>query len=231
MCELCHCDDYTLPEMEIIYHEVSVDHTKAFSYERDGQQRMFRNALLGVTDAAREKRDTLPERLECMRRIIAAEPDEHFLIWHDLEKEREAIEDLFKEEVIDDVKRTASQCHEQAAGTGNLGGGARPAAIQRRYASAFGSQDIDEREKNMADFADGRLQYLGGKPVQIGSGGNYQRHCARAVFLGIGFKFAEFIQAIHRICRYLQPRPVKVHIIYAESERKVLEILLGKWAR
>jgi hypothetical protein len=37
-----------------------------------------------------------------------------------------------------------------------------------------------------------------------GSGCNFQRHCAWAVFLGIGFKFNDFIQAIHRIQRFLQ---------------------------
>jgi hypothetical protein len=31
-----------------------------------------------------------------------------------------------------------------------------------------------------------------------GSGCNFQRHCAWAIFLGIGFKFNDFIQAVHR---------------------------------
>lgn len=207
--DLGHDDaGYALPDFEVIYHEVSVDHTKAESFERNGQQRMFREALHGVVDAAREKRDTLPERIECMKEILAAEPDEHFLIWHDLEAEREAIEDYFAENLT-------------------LANG----KAKRLYASCYGSQDIDERERNMIDFAEGRLQNLGGKPVQIGSGGNYQRHCARAIFLGIGFKFKDFIQSLHRIVRYLQPRPVKIHIIYAGSERRVLENLLEKWSR
>jgi hypothetical protein len=44
------------------------------------------------------------------------------------------------------------------------------------------------------------------KPVMLGSGCNLQRHCAWAIFLGIGFKFADFIQAIHRLQRFLQTR-------------------------
>ncbi len=246
---------YDLPEMEVIYHEVSVDHTKGQSFERDGQQRMFRESLHGIVDAAREKRDTLPERIECMKQILAAEPDEHFLIWHDLEAEREAIEDCFSEDpptggspvsprkvgtaplrdmnAPDEPERGAiptnsSHSAEPVETRRNI---ERSARTKRLYASAYGNQDIEERERNMIDFAEGRLQYLGGKPVQIGAGGNYQRHCARAIFLGIGFKFADFIQACMRICRYLQPRPVKIHIIYAESERRVLENLLEKWAR
>jgi hypothetical protein len=41
--------------------------------------------------------------------------------------------------------------------------------------------------------------------VLAGAGCNFQRHCHKAVFVGIGFKFNDFIQAIHRIQRFLQP--------------------------
>src|SRR5271165_5736495 len=43
---------YDLPEMEVIYHEVPVDDSTGVSVERDGQYRLHREALLGVTDAA-----------------------------------------------------------------------------------------------------------------------------------------------------------------------------------
>jgi DNA modification methylase len=62
-------------------------------------------------------------------------------------------------------------------------------------------------------------------------GCNFQRHCARAVFLGIGFKFNEWIQAVKRIHRFLQARSVEIHLIYAESERSVLSNLKNKWSR
>jgi hypothetical protein len=44
----------------------------------------------------------------------------------------------------------------------------------------------------------GAIARLAAKPVMLGAGGNLQRHCAWAVFAGVGFKFNDFIQAIHR---------------------------------
>jgi hypothetical protein len=57
---------------------------------RRGQPRLD-DAALGVVDASREKRDSLPARIEKLMELRAAEPDEHRLIWHDLEAERAAI--------------------------------------------------------------------------------------------------------------------------------------------
>src|SRR5690606_14365101 len=57
------------------------------------------------------------------------------------------------------------------------------------------------------------------------------RHCHRAIYAGIGFKFNDFIQSLHRIQRFQQSNPVEVWIVYAESEREVLATLRAKWAR
>ncbi|WP_297105202.1 DNA methyltransferase [uncultured Devosia sp.] len=97
--------------------------------------------------------------------------------------------------------------------------------------SVYGTQDLDAREQAIIDFSEGRFRILSAKPVIAGSGCNFQRHCHKAVFLGIGFKFNDFIQAVHRIQRFLQSQPVEIHIIYAESEREVLRDLQAKWAQ
>jgi hypothetical protein len=65
----------------------------------------------------------------------------------------------------------------------------------------------------------------------LGSGCNLQRHCAWAIFAGVGFKFNDFIQAVHRIYRFLQTRQVTIDIVYAESEASVRKELEEKWAR
>lgn len=101
-----------------------------------------------------------------------------------------------------------------------------PAAV-----SVYGAQDLDEREQAIIDFSDGKFPLLAAKPVIAGAGCNFQRHCHKALFLGIGFKFRDFIQAIHRIQRFLQTHPVEIDIIYAESEREVRRDLEAKWAR
>jgi DNA modification methylase len=85
------------------------------------------------------------------------------------------------------------------------------------------------REKAIIDFSDGKFRELAAKPVIAGSGCNFQRYCAWAIFLGIGFKFNDFIQAIHRIQRFLQERPVRIDLIYTEAEREVRKQLERKW--
>ena len=95
--------------------------------------------------------------------------------------------------------------------------------------SVYGSQELEDREAAVIGFGDGAYQELASKPVLLGSGCNLQRHCAWAIFLGIGFKFADFIQAVHRIQRFLQTRPVRVDLIYTSAERKVRRDLERKW--
>ncbi|MGV7535370.1 hypothetical protein PJM52_29490, partial [Mycobacterium kansasii] len=51
------------------------------------------------------------------------------------------------------------------------------------------------------------------------------------IFLGIGFKFNDFIQAIHRIYRFLQSKEVEINIIYTEAENGVRKILEEKWMK
>jgi DNA modification methylase len=184
---------YDLPPLDIRFHEVAVDHSTAGA-DRDGQSLLFRNAALGVTNAAREKRETLTVRVAKMGELIAESPDDHFLLWHDLESEREAI------------------------------GTAVPDALQ-----VYGSLDLDTREQNTIDFADGRAKYLATKPELSGAGPNLQRHCHRAIFVGVGYKFHDFIQAIHRIQRFGQLSGCIIDIIYAESEREIVRELQRKW--
>jgi hypothetical protein len=188
-------DGYDLPEINVHLHEVPVDHLKA-APDKHGQSQLFRSASASVIEASREKRDTLDSRVAKMRHILDENPDDHFLLWHDLEAERHAIDR------------------------------AVPDAV-----SVYGSQDLDKREQAIIDFSDGKFKYLSAKPVIAGSGCNFQRHCSKAIFVGIGFKFNDFIQAIHRIHRFLQTRAVDIHIIYAESEKVVLDRLTEKWER
>lgn len=95
--------------------------------------------------------------------------------------------------------------------------------------SVYGAQDLEEREAAIVAFSDGEIQELAAKPVIAGSGCNFQRHCHWAIFLGIGFKFNDFIQALHRIQRFLQTRKVRIDLIHTEAERSVRGILERKW--
>jgi DNA modification methylase len=343
---------YDLPEMKVHYHEVAVDHTQAGA-DKHGQNQMFRNAASGVVETSREKRETLDDRIVKMQEILGENPDDNFLIWHDLEAEREAIEDtlptityrnweqfkdghpdalalyerhysayqykdgrerklfcgpgeklvlmtsqrnalfvwrkfkddsgqtgvncaIFRNEgkilsskLIEEAVEIAwyrwpneerlytyvnpekiesenpGYCFKKAGWTkcGETKGGldilefapkirrVNGLPVEKTLQSVFGTQDLDVREQAIIDFSDGKIKYLAAKPVIAGSGCNFQRHCHKAIFLGIGYKFNDFIQAVHRIQRFLQEHPVELHIIYAESEKLVLASLRDKWER
>ena len=93
----------------------------------------------------------------------------------------------------------------------------------------YGSMDIDTREQRIIDFSEGRTRIFTTKKSMSGSGCNFQKHCHRAVFLGIDYKFNDFIQAIHRIYRFLQQEQVIIDVIYTEDEENIKTALLEKW--
>jgi hypothetical protein len=95
--------------------------------------------------------------------------------------------------------------------------------------AVWGCQDMDERERRIIGFSNGDFATLSTKPVIAGSGCNFQRFCAWEIFVGIGFKFADFIQAIHRTYRFLQTKKVRIDIIYTEAEYAVKKTLERKW--
>lgn len=186
-------EGYELPELDVRYHEVLSDYAAAGA-DRDGQNLMFPDIAMGVQAASAEKRNSLEARIAKAAELVAEAPEDHFIVWHDLEDERHAIQKAVPEAV-----------------------------------SVYGSQDLEEREQRIVDFSDGRHRILSTKPIIAGSGCNFQRHCHREIFAGIGFKFNDFIQAIHRVHRFQQKHQVRVDIVYSEAEREVLASLKEKW--
>ena len=184
---------YDLPPLDVRFHEIKVDHSGAGA-EKDGQGKMFRDAAAGLKDAAREKRESIAVRIAKAAEIVAEDPDDHFLLWHDLEAERHELKKQI-DGVID----------------------------------IYGSQDWETRERLTIDFANGQIRRFATKKELSGSGSNFQRHCHRAIFCGIDYQFNDFIQAIHRIYRFLQLHQVRIDIIYTESEKAILDSLMEKW--
>lgn len=184
---------YDLPPLDVRYHEIPVNHRTA-GMDKNGQYKLIRDAAISLKDAAKEKRDSIDDRVAKMASIVNSEPETHFILWHDLEAERHAIKKALPE-VVD----------------------------------IYGSQDIELREQRVIDFSDGKIKLFATKKELSGSGCNFQRHCHRAIFLGIDYEFNDFIQAIHRIYRFLQAEQVIIDIIYTESERQILQVLLKKW--
>ena len=138
----------------------------------------------------------MDDRIQKMSEIVRENPEEHFILWHDLEDERRAIKKALPEVV-----------------------------------EVYGSLDLEERERRIIDFSEGKTRLLATKKEISGQGCNFQKYCHRAIFVGIDYKFNDFIQAIHRIYRFLQTEKVVIDIIYTENEQSILDELLKKWER
>ncbi len=93
----------------------------------------------------------------------------------------------------------------------------------------FGAMDYDERERRVIDFSEGRTRLFATKKSLSGCGCNFQRYCHRAIFVGIDYEFHDFIQAIHRVYRFLQTEQVIIDIIYTEAEEPIYRALMEKW--
>jgi DNA modification methylase len=126
---------------------------------------------------------------------------DNWVLWSHLEAERIAIEKKFKEDAFIDLR------------------------------SVYGSQTNPEKEKLLIDFKHNKFQILNTKPKIAGSGCNFQKHCHKMIFVGIDYKFNDFIQAIHRLYRFMQEHEVDVYAIFTNNEREVLKTLKEKWRK
>lgn len=200
-------DGYELPELRVHEEVVPVDNSTA-GYGKDGEKLMFREAALGLQQAAKERRDNMDSKISRVVEILQRPEnrDDHFLIWHDLESERvklcKAVNDAFGHKKGD-------------------------API---IEAVYGSQDDTESDRIVEDFRDGRLKYLAAKPEMLGEGLNFQYHCHKAIMF-VDYRFNDKFQAIARIYRFQQRYPVDVYFVYAESEGEVFKAFVGKWAQ
>lgn len=185
-------EGYELPKLHVHSHMIKTEYRPI--EEKDGQLKMFADANLNLHEAAREKRNSIDQRVAKALEIRNQKPGEHFIWWHDQESERHAIKKVFP-----------------------------------RATEVYGSQDLEERENNVIAFSNGEITDLATKPILSGSGCNFQRFCSNAIFVGIGFKFNDFIQAVHRIYRFLQTKECHLHLIYTDSEIEVYKTLMKKW--
>ncbi|RUT48552.1 DNA methylase N-4 [Paenibacillus anaericanus] len=103
---------YDLPPLDIRYHELEVDHSAA-GFERDGQMILLRDAAIGLKDAAREKRESIGERVERVIEIIKANQPEQIVVWCHLNDEQDAIERALKEVGISVASVYGSLSHEE----------------------------------------------------------------------------------------------------------------------
>lgn len=90
-------DGYNLPPLDVRWHEIPVEYGKAM--DRDGQMSLFTEAAAGLKEAAHIKGESIDIRVQKMKEIVDASPEDHFVLWHDREAERHAIKKAIPETV------------------------------------------------------------------------------------------------------------------------------------
>lgn len=80
---------YVLPPLDVRWHEIPIHYGD--TSDKTGQMQLFTEAAAGLKEAAEVKRNSIDQRVEKMKEIVESSPEEHFLLWHDLESERKAI--------------------------------------------------------------------------------------------------------------------------------------------
>lgn len=82
-------EGYVLPPLDVKWHEIPIHYGD--TSDKTGQMQLFTEAAAGLKEAAEVKRNSIDQRVEKMKEIVESSPEEHFLLWHDLESERKAI--------------------------------------------------------------------------------------------------------------------------------------------
>ncbi|MED9905254.1 MAG: DNA methyltransferase [Lachnospiraceae bacterium] len=82
-------EGYDLPPLDVRWHELPVHYGD--TADRDGQIQLFQEAAAGLKEAAQVKRESINVRVDKLKQIVDASPEDNFILWHDLESERHAI--------------------------------------------------------------------------------------------------------------------------------------------
>ena len=90
-----------------------------------------------------------------------------------------------------------------------------------------GSMTVDVKEDRLTAFSSGESRYLITKPRIAGYGLNWQ-HCARMVFAGLSFSYEAYYQAVRRCWRFRQARPVDCHVVCADTEAAIWDVVSRK---
>lgn len=83
------------------------------------------------------------------------------------------------------------------------------------------------KAKTLNDFSENKIDVLITKSSIAGMGMNFQNACNMS-FLGLNYSYEKYYQAVRRMYRFGQKKEVNVHIILADSESSIWEILQKK---
>ena len=90
-----------------------------------------------------------------------------------------------------------------------------------------GADSIDSKEDKLNDFSRGKARVMVTKPSIAGHGLNWQ-HCRKVAFVGLSYSYEQYYQAVRRVWRYGQTRPVEVHIFGTPHDHETLKAIQRK---
>lgn len=87
---------YDMPKAKVHWVKVDVDHKKAWNQvDSWGQSQLLRDDAQGLSEGAAIKRESIESRVEVANQIIESQSkSKRWIIWHDLEAERDMIENM-----------------------------------------------------------------------------------------------------------------------------------------
>ena len=194
-------EGYALPKLNILWDcEVKLDKVLDAKPDRDGQTQMYVEASGDNSDRAMIRRESIGVRVKKVIEILKEHPKENFVIWHQLEDERYALEKELAE----------------------LNDG-------RSFASVYGSQDWKEREQTVTAFIKGDLNILITKDSLTGVGVNFQKHCHMSICMSVNYDWDAFYQGpMKRIHRFGQVHECWLFVVWVSQQYDMISSLQEK---
>lgn len=94
-----------------------------------------------------------------------------------------------------------------------------PEAVEIR-----GNDKTERKEQAAIDFVDERTRVLISKPSIFGYGLNFQ-NCRNAIFCGLDYSYESYYQAVRRLYRFGQEKPVNVWRVLGSTEKQILDVI------
>lgn len=90
-----------------------------------------------------------------------------------------------------------------------------------------GSDSVQAKEQAVQDFADGKIRVLISKSSIFGWGVNWQ-NCHTAIFCGMDYSYEGYYQAVRRLYRFGQEKPVHIWRVLGSTEVNILKTVGAK---
>lgn len=192
-------EGYIMPELDIRWHRLTADHLKA----QDLTDQFGQHYLF--KDTAAGVQQAMKEKRGSLDNRIA--------------------EALRVVDTIDNNEQLVIWCNlndEQSA----IERGLKERNIA--YSSIYGSLSPEQSEERLFQWLNKETRIFVSKPQMFGAGANFQQSHI-AIYVGLDFKFRDWIQSVHRQQRFGQTKTVQLHLIHTDAEDHVVNILMEKW--